>query len=59
MFRGGGENFLATPLAKRNATGTYIYMHYDTICPAADNSFSLQCDYSKQLPNLSVNWVNL
>ena len=35
-----------------------VFMHYDTICSAAENSFSLRYDLFRQLPNLSVNWVN-
>ena len=35
-----------------------VSMHYDTIRPAAENSFSLRYDLSRQLPNLSVKWVN-
>ena len=33
-------------------------MHYDTICPDANSSFSLLYDLSRQLPNLSLIWVN-
>ena len=36
-----------------------VSMLHDPICPAADSSFSLRYDLSRQMPNLSVNWVNL
>ena len=37
----------------------HIFMHYDTICPVVENSFSLRYDLSRQLHNLSVKWVIL
>ena len=38
---------------------TPMLLHYDTICPAAENIFSLLYDFFRQLRNLCVKWVIL